>query len=274
MRAELDALKRRNAALNVTRTLATANAQRGLRTRVHTPTTLAGSQELEYEPPAAATAAACLPLAEAGVSMWIGGPPGAGKSTTAFRLRRYGFMAVDCEDHWTWTRFHHLMGSTEQSRAGSMHWGATMALDAGVSLVMGSCGVPLLLHAPWPVARVVLLPTKAVYTARWRARDQNDSQRHDWEAIQQFIGANPSVIPVSDENETTSVDESLLKLCQAVTGRLLSDREWLCFHCKRSPPTSLRLAEACRSWCDVGYFKTLQNEPNATHSWSVKPFQL
>ena len=82
-------------AFQTLRLLAVANAQQGsqmseLPTRIRNVRLLGypTKEEVEYEPPAAATAAACLPLAEAGVSMWIGGPPGAGKSTTAFRLRR------------------------------------------------------------------------------------------------------------------------------------------------------------------------------------------
>ena len=60
---------------------------------------------LDALPPHAKTASACLPVAEAGIAIWIAAPPGAGKSSTAYRLRRYGFLAVDGEDQGLWPAY-------------------------------------------------------------------------------------------------------------------------------------------------------------------------
>ena len=44
---------------------------------------------------------ACAPLHEAKVVLWVGGPPGVGKSTLVQEVRRYGFSSMDSELDWT-----------------------------------------------------------------------------------------------------------------------------------------------------------------------------
>ena len=44
---------------------------------------------------------ACAPLHEAKVVLWVGAPPGVGKSTLVQEVRRYGFISMDSELDWS-----------------------------------------------------------------------------------------------------------------------------------------------------------------------------
>ena len=48
--------------------------------------------------------------------IWLGGPPGVGKTSCAKRFQDYGFMAMDCEDSWNSTKDRRLSVSEKISK--------------------------------------------------------------------------------------------------------------------------------------------------------------
>ena len=233
----------------------------------------------ESDPPHPSTALACMPLSEVGVAMWIGGPPGAGKSTTAVRLRRYGFMALDCEDQALWSTYCKSKDIGDCSGGGgaklrAMRIATLSALSTRVGLAMGSCSASNLFEAPANVMKVVLLPGHELYMARWRAREVYfherlqrpgyiDGQNHEQEYVAakdvlQDPAMRGQIIHVSDNGKGPScVDASLIQLCNSIVHKMLATVEELCFYCERAS-TRWTLYPYCVSRC----------AGNATHTHS------
>ena len=179
---------------------------------------------LDALPPHAKTASACLPVAEAGIAIWIAAPPGAGKSSTAYRLRRYGFLAVDGEDQGLWAAYceRATPGRCDRPDVAGLAINATLAaLHDGVALAMGAAGLSR--HsfnaAPANVMKVILLPDRATYAARWLARQDatpgyTDLQAHDavYDEIENLLATNGErFVAVKDPATDNCVDASLIR---------------------------------------------------------------
>ena len=230
----------------------------------------ANSTTFEAIPPHPATLAACSPVAQAGVAMWLAGPPGAGKSTLVLRLRRYGFMAVDCEDHWTWRSYCKLARrvnasarcTCERCSHGVNGWLMVQATHAAFResspLAIGACAEQFLLLAPKHAVPVVLLPEYGLYRERWRSRNAKDDQPHEQRykaslhVLDRLRNVSRGILHVlQDSSNDMCIDASLIELCNGVMRLLMAHPTLLCFYCRRqrgrSPPASLQAA--CQSLC-------------------------
>ena len=226
---------------------------------------------LDALPPHAKTASACLPVAEAGIAIWIAAPPGAGKSSTAYRLRRYGFLAVDGEDQGLWAAYceRATPGRCDRPDVAGLAINATLAaLHDGVALAMGAAGLSR--HsfnaAPANVMKVILLPDRATNTARWLARQDampgyTDLQAHDavYDETKNLLATNGErFVAVKDPATDNCVDASLIRLCNGVLKRLVTPpkadartaQAELCFYCTRASP-QWALYPYCRSRCNA-----------------------
>ena len=250
--------------------LAAAHKEKGQRSgsRGHLP-----EDALDALPPHAKTASACLPLAEVGIAMWIAAPPGAGKSSTAYRLRRYGFLAVDGEDHGLWPAYceRATPGRCDQLQprldvVGLAINATVAALHDGVALAVGAAGLGNINGAPWGVMKVILLPDRATYTARWLARQDatpgyTDLQPHDriYNGTEHLLATEgEKFVAVKDPATDNCVDASLIRLCNGVLKRFVTPPKAdastalaeLCFYCGRASP-QWALYPYCRSRCNA-----------------------
>jgi len=144
---------------------------------------------IAHSPPLSAVSQACLPLLEARVVAWFGGPPASGKSTLALRASQYGFLSADCEPppsgpDWL-ARFGAVgMKNRDLGLVNASSW----LLDSTTSgMVVGSCYGEWLPKSPVHVMRVLLLPERDVYGARHQQRGSTgwatDDRRH---ALRQY----------------------------------------------------------------------------------------
>ena len=162
---------------------------------------------------------ACLPLVQNRTILWIGGPPGVGKTTIARRFQRYGFMAADCEDKWCGSNLERLQNMT------------SLASQLATSpFVFGACYSKYLPHVPPPsqAIPVLLLPNFEVYTDRWKSRHPKDKQNHvgrynESLKISQTYYNNSTTTTTTTtiltihQSKPESIDETLIRICTAVT---------------------------------------------------------
>jgi len=132
----------------------------------------------------------CRPLKEARVLIGMYGPPGSGKTTVTFLSALYGFRAKDLEDLVVYDQ-----GKSKWRMPKSLHstpGGLPSLLDSISSktptsfmLAMGPQGGMLKdpgkspTQVPFDMFRVMLMPSRNTYTARWKARNPNDRQRNE-----------------------------------------------------------------------------------------------
>jgi hypothetical protein len=198
---------------------------------------------------------ACGPLQEAKALIWVSGPQGSGKTTIGQRAARYGFMTMDCEDSWlpkfasdvpkvdgrtdgTHTYKHLDVQGRLLALTNATNWALKFAHSA---MVFPACYPTFLADAPLHTLRVLLLPGPAVYDARWRARNPNDTQNHDhWYNKSVSLWAHDrgnSIIRVADKH-VSCPDSSLLEMCNGIVRFLQLHPEELCFYCSRATETS------------------------------------
>jgi len=138
--------------------------------------------------------------------IWLGGPPGVGKSTLGRNFQNHGFLVLDCEDGWN--RGYKLEGLINATKNAHK--------DFNASFVFPACYAEYLLHAPEYVDAVAILPTHEVYEERWKARDPNDRQSHDqeWRKTQQ-VSNEDSIIKLEQSHSETP-DETCIRICNRI----------------------------------------------------------
>jgi hypothetical protein len=138
------------------------------------------------------------------------------------------------------------------------------ALHDGVALAMGAAGLGNIHGAPANVMKVILLPDRATYTARWLARQDAtpgyiDSQPHEkiYNGTENLLATEgEKYVAVKDPATENCVDASLIRLCNGVLKRLATPPKAdartalaeLCFYCGRASP-QWALYPYCRSRC-------------------------
>lgn len=168
---------------------------------------------------------ACAPLQRATFALWIAGPPGAGKTTTTTRFQTYGFQALDCEDRWTC----HPRPPGAKRDCGNfdvLERMTNVAAGRDMPVVFGACLENFLERAPPGVVPVLLLPDRAVYTARWKEREildvryHNDTQPHERRYNTSVeIAKNESVVTIRQPHGEC-VDRTVLRICEEAKRRL------------------------------------------------------
>ena len=213
---------------------------------------------LALSPLVSSVALACMPLLEARVVAWFGGPPGSGKSTLALRATQYGFLSADCEPDPSGKDWLAQFGDTKGLKRRSalanativaLHtpWlSATLAKATTTGMVVGSCYGTWLPSSPAHVMRVLLLPEQSVYAARHRQRGSTgwstDGWRHASRSFDQSLlvwqaDNETSIVRIHDRpNETSCPDKSLIDACNGIMSHLKREPDDLCFYCQRTKP--------------------------------------
>ena len=213
---------------------------------------------LALSPLVSSVALACMPLLEARVVAWFGGPPGSGKSTLALRAAQYGFLSADCEPDPSGKDWLAQFGDTKGLKRRSalanatsvaLHtpWlSATLAKATTTGMVIGSCYGTWLPSSPAHVMRVLLLPQHSVYAARHRQRGSTgwstDGWRHASRSFDQSLlvwqaDNETSIVRIQDrQNETSCPDKSLSEACNGIMTHLKRTPDDLCFYCRRTQP--------------------------------------
>ena len=142
--------------------------------------------------------------------IWIGGPPGVGKTTCTKRFQDYGFMALDCEDHW----------NTGQPRfSGLLEMKKKEKNDLNSSFVFGACYGKFLQKAPEFVIPVLLFPSFDVYQRRWKKRNPNDNQSNNkrYKICENIYNNNKNnKILVLHQPIEESVDVTIYRICEMI----------------------------------------------------------
>ena len=144
----------------------------------------------------------CNHLHRSNSVLWIGGAPGAGKSTITKRFQEYGFTVLDCEDNWAWgDRLKKLLDATNH------------ALKTRTTVVFAACYEHFLTKSPDRVIPVLLLPSHSVYTERWKTRHPTDNQPHEARYATSIEVAKKKRVLVIKQAQKECVDKTVLRIC-------------------------------------------------------------
>ena len=164
----------------------------------------------------AAVSEACLPLMRSRQILWIAGPPGSGKTTLGNRFQQYGFMAFDCED---------ISAKPSKTPVKERLINETLyAREHGrTAFAIPACYSQWLNAAPDFVIPVVLLPSRDVYTRRWKSRNPYDTQQHSkrygrtLRTAQRLEREKPGrAVVLRQDDDTECPDLSIYRICSAV----------------------------------------------------------
>jgi hypothetical protein len=140
--------------------------------------------------------------------IWIGGPPGVGKTSCSKRFQNYGFMAMDGEDSWAHpSRLKKLIEVTEKVHN-----------ELNSSFVFGSCYENYLINAPKYVIPILLLPSPDVYEQRWKTRNKNDCQDHNgrYKASKNIAEKCKDNILIIEQPIDENVDVTIYRICELI----------------------------------------------------------
>ena len=144
--------------------------------------------------------------------IWIGGPPGSGKSTLTKRFQDYGFMTLDGEYLWNKNyKYNRFQGLTNISNK--------IYNELNCSFVLGACYGKYLLEAPKYVIPILLLPDKNVYTKRWKNRNPNDKQPHEKRYNDCVNLSKNAKILTLHQPINESIDVSIYRICDLIINK-------------------------------------------------------
>lgn len=146
--------------------------------------------------------------------IWIGGPPGVGKTTCSKRFQDYGFMALDCEDYWNKSksicRLSGLKKMTEK-----------VYKNLNTSFIFGACLGKYLLKAPEYVIPILILPDIDVYNRRWKNKNPNNKQDHNGHyKICQEIANKHKNINILRQSQDECIDTTIYRICEMIINKL------------------------------------------------------
>lgn len=150
----------------------------------------------------------CCKLLEKKHILWIGGAPGAGKTTCSRRFQQYGFMALDSEDRTFNRPFPNLEGLQTVTEKANNELNTSFVFGAG-------CG-KFLLGAPDYVYPILILPEQDVYTRRWRNRNLvNQSQQKYYNEDLEIAKNHKNILVLHQPIEET-VDTTIYRICELI----------------------------------------------------------
>lgn len=150
----------------------------------------------------------CCKLLEKKHILWIGGAPGAGKTTCTKRFQDYGFMALDSEDRNFNRPFPNLKGLQTITEKANNELNTSFVFGAG-------CG-KFLQGAPDYVYPILILPDQNVYTMRWRNRNLINQNQQKYYNEDLEIAKNNKNILVLNQPIEESVDTTIYRICELV----------------------------------------------------------
>lgn len=173
-----------------------------------------GAQERNYSEVAQLhekCSSACSEVLRKRRVIWIGGPPGSGKTTITRRLQNYGFTVNDCEN---------IVANSKIERLAIFKNMTSLAQLYGTSaFAFGACFSRYLVSAPVGVDRVLLLPSEDVYLRRWKGRNESDVQSHraeDYDAALALSKQRGSKIMTIVQSVDECVDKTIVRICMAL----------------------------------------------------------
>lgn len=139
--------------------------------------------------------------------LWLGGPPGVGKTSCCKRFQDYGIMAMDCEDPW----------NKENRCTGLAEMTEKVYKELNTSFVFGACFGRYLLTAPKYVIPVLLLPDFNVYETRWKQRNPNDKQDHNnrYKDCQEIAEKHKNIF-VLHQKQDECIDVTIYRICEMI----------------------------------------------------------
>ena len=174
--------------------------------RIHRKPILSGLPDLHP-----AISVACSSLHKEHTTVWIGGAPGTGKTTLAKRFQDYGFTSMDCEDDWALIQ--------NAPRLDALINATLSAQRYNMSVIFGACFETYLLSAPPGTVPILLLPSRKVYTDRWKTREkmQNfpDPQDHELRYQRAINVSRSKRVKTIRQNSHECVDQTIFRICSA-----------------------------------------------------------
>lgn len=145
--------------------------------------------------------------------IWLGGPPGVGKTTITKRFQQYGFTTLECEDPWA-----------SHDRLESIRNASILAAQMQTSLVVAACYETFLSRAPATVVPILIFPTPKLYRERWKQRDPHDKQDHANRYAKSARVSNHTNVHVLHQYTRETVDETVRRICEMANGRVVTMR--------------------------------------------------
>ena len=200
--------------------------------------------------PSALVSVACAPIIEARAVVWLSGPPAAGKTTLANRSKAYGFVGIS-GDLWQ-PRFSVPHASRIfNDRSDSLIAATALGFrDSPTAIVMDAEHNRYLARAPPNVLRVMLLPEREVYYARWAERNESYWEASKHLDMQPYTSkysealnmwhrdGGTTMIRVQDQGGNGCPDAALIDMCNGIMDFWEKSEPVLCFYCNRSSPGS------------------------------------
>ena len=153
----------------------------------------------------------CSKLLMSQYIIWIGGPPGSGKTTCSKRFQNYGFMAMDGEDPWA-------SGVKNEKLTGLIRISEKVHEELNCSFVFGACFENYLIKAPKYVIPILLLPSPDVYERRWKKRNKGDCQDHEgrYRSSKNISEKFKETVLTLHQPSDECVDTTIYRICELI----------------------------------------------------------
>jgi len=151
--------------------------------------------------------------------IWIGGPPGVGKTTCVKRFQNYGCMALDGEDHWNREKLNGIIKMSEKANN-----------ELNTTFVFGACYGKYLLEAPDYVIPVLIFPDKDVYKKRLEWRDTQGPKKQQLLAKERYItdeeiAKGDNKVLVLRQKVEECVDVTICRICELILNKIKRDKK-------------------------------------------------